>query len=94
MKMEMNRSQMQMELEEAKSKNMELLGNHKSRIKEVFEEIKKSKNEQYLTLEEQSLQAERIINESRKLELEEKEKNRIKMASDEREGRLNLIKFH
>lgn len=75
---------MQMELEEAKNKNQELLGHHKSRIKEVFEEIKKSKNEQYLTLEEQSLEAERIINESRKLELEEKEKNRIRMASDER----------
>jgi hypothetical protein len=42
--MEANRSQMQMELEEAKHKNLELLGQHKSRIKEVFEDIKKSKN--------------------------------------------------
>lgn len=42
--MEVNRSQMQMELEEAKNKNMELMGQHKSRIKEVFEDIKKTKN--------------------------------------------------
>lgn len=85
---------MQMELEEAKNKNMELMGQHKSRIKEVFEDIKKTKNQQYLTLEEQSLEAERIINEARKQQLEEKEKNRSKIVSDEREGRLNLIKFH
>lgn len=57
------------EAEEARNKYLRLNSEQKDKIKEVYEGLKKDKKWQYLSIEEKSQEAERQIEESRRLQL-------------------------
>ena len=85
---------MQQEAEEAHSKYLLLNSGHKEKLREVYEGIKKNKKWQYLSMEEQSQEADRFINDSKRSNQEEKSKVRGKIAAEEESGKRSLIHFH
>ena len=56
--------------EEARSKYLRLNSEQKDKIKEVYDGLQKDKKWQYLSIEEKSQEAERQIEESKRMQLE------------------------
>jgi len=56
----------------AHTKYLQISLDHKQKIKEVYEDLKKGRKWQYLSIEEKSQEAERQISESKKKEQKEK----------------------
>ncbi len=70
---------------------MQLKSQHKEKIKEVYEDIKKNKKWLYLSTEEKSLEAEREISESKVTDKLEKAKRREQVAAEEEMGKRSLM---
>lgn len=61
---------MTQEAEEARNKYLRMNSEQKDKIREVYDGLQKDKKWQYLTIEEKSQEAERQIEEAKRLQLE------------------------
>jgi hypothetical protein len=59
---------MQREEQQSKTKLLQVSEKHKIKLKEVYDDLKKGRKWQYLSIEEQSEEAERLIKKNRSKE--------------------------